>query len=41
MERIFKLLKLIFIVLPIAIVYGICIAFITLVEHIIDQSRIR
>ena len=37
----FKQLKLIFIVLPIAIIYGLVIAFIALVEHLIDQCKIK
>ena len=37
----FKLFKLIFIVLPIVIAYGLVIAFITLIEHLIDQCKIK
>jgi hypothetical protein len=36
-----KLLKLIFIILPIAIAYGLFIAFTTLVEYIIDKAKIK
>jgi len=39
--KIFKLLYLIFILFPVAIIYGSCIAFIALVEHIIQKSKIR
>jgi len=39
--KLFKLLYLIFILFPVAIILGSCIAFITLVEHIIDQCKIN
>ena len=39
--KIFKLLYLVFILLPVAIIYGSCIAVLTLVEHLIDQCKIR
>jgi len=39
--KIFKLLYLIFILFPAAIIFGSCIALITLVDHLIDQSKIN
>ena len=39
--KIFKLLYLIFILFLVAIIYGSCIAFITLVEYIIDKAKIK
>jgi len=39
--KLFKHLYLIFILFPVAIIYGIIIALITLVEHLIDQSKVR
>jgi uncharacterized membrane protein len=39
--KILKHLYLIFILFPVAVTYALVIAFITLVEHIIDQCKIR
>jgi hypothetical protein len=41
MSNIFKHLYLIFILFPVAVIYGIIIAIITLVEHIIEKSIIK
>jgi len=39
--KILNLFKLIFIILPIAIAYGLFIAFTTLVEYIIDKAKMK
>jgi hypothetical protein len=39
--KILKFIKLYFIVLPIAILFGLWIAFCTLLEHIIEQYKIK
>jgi hypothetical protein len=39
--KIFNFIKLYFIVLPIALLFGLWIAFCTLLEHIIEQYKIK
>jgi hypothetical protein len=39
--KLFKLLYLMLILFPIAIIYASIIAFITLIEYIIDKSKIK
>jgi len=39
--KFFKLLYLIFIVFPVAVCYGTAIAIYTLIEHLIDQCKIK
>jgi hypothetical protein len=39
--KLFKLLYLMLIIFPIAIIYGSIIAFITLIEYIIDKSKMK
>jgi hypothetical protein len=39
--KLFKLLYLMLILFPIAIIYGSLIAFITFIEYIIDKSKMR
>jgi len=39
--KVLKFIKLFFIVLPVAIIYGSIIAMITFLEYIIDKCKIR
>jgi hypothetical protein len=39
--KVLKFIKLFFIVLPIAVMYGLCIAIITIIEYIIDKAKMK
>jgi hypothetical protein len=39
--KVIKFIKLFLIVLPIAVMYGLCIAIITILEYIIDKCKVR
>jgi len=39
--KVLKFIKLFFIVLPMAVIYGLCIAIITFFEYIIDKCKIK
>jgi hypothetical protein len=39
--KVIKFIKLFLIVLPIAIIYGTCIALITFIQYVIDKAKMK